>query len=333
MVFEYSFSIVSQRPAIALLGHILNPRVASRSVLLVLSILILLGFIGTSEASVYRFMFIESQVTVSSPIVVLQNGTTGTSITYNNNTSAQVSVSGYGYDFVDNNDTNVDSSANKGTQSNFTAQKYGPDLTIDTLTEEDTGSGSDTLWLYVNTCDWSMDDWGEYGFPYEDVLNAIDYYEPINFGYIATSSKNDFEGDFFFTDSGKSTETIISVTVQVYARNSDSDSLEVYMWNGSSYPLLGSQGLTPSLGWVNYTATTVLDTWAKIDGAKMYVESLTNDGPYEVDCARLQVEYDSTNYEFDVEAQWTNVDYDETYEELCIRTGTFSGSEDLMVYA
>lgn len=226
--------------------------------------------------------------------------------------------------------SDVDSSADKGTHSNFTAQQYGPDLTNDTLTEENTGSSSDTLWLYVNTLDFSMEDWNEYGFPYEEVLNAIDYYEPVNFGYIATSSKDYFEGDFFFNDSGKTTETIISVTVQLYARNPDSDSLEVYMWNGSSYLLLGSQGLTPSWGWVNYTATTVLDTWTKIDGAKIYIKSLTNGGPYEVDCARLQVEYDSTNYEADLEVQWTNVDFDEDNEELCIYGGVM-GSESLQV--
>ena len=38
--------------------------------------------------------------------------------------------------------SNVDSSADKGTHSNFTAQQYGPDLTNDTLTEENTGGGS-----------------------------------------------------------------------------------------------------------------------------------------------------------------------------------------------
>jgi hypothetical protein len=151
-----------------------------------------------------------------------------------------------------------------------------------------------SLWLYVNTRDWSVEEWNTYGFPFEDALNAIDYYEP-SFGWIETSSQNDFEGDFFFANSSKSTETIINVTVQVYSRNSDSDSLEVYMWNGSSYPSLGTQGLTPSWQWVNYTATTVLDTWTKIDGAKMYVKSLTNGGPYQIDCARLQVYYNSTS--------------------------------------
>lgn len=34
------------------------------------------------------------------------------------------------------------------------------------------------LLLYVNTCDFSMDDWNTYGFPYEDALTAIDYDEP-----------------------------------------------------------------------------------------------------------------------------------------------------------
>jgi hypothetical protein len=151
------------------------------------------------------------------------------------------------------------------------------------------------LLLYVNTCDWAVDEWNVYGFPYEDVLNAIDYYEPVNFGYIATSSKNMLEGDFFFANSSKSTETIINVTVQVYARNADSANLGVYVWDEFSYAELEAQALTPSWQWVNYTATTVLDTWTKIDGAKMNVGSLTNGGPYEIDCARLEVYYNSTS--------------------------------------
>jgi len=186
--------------------------------------------------------------------------------------------------------------------------------------------------LYVNTCDWVLDEWNVYGFPYEEVLNAIDYDEPSP-KWIETSVKNKLEGDFFFANSSKSTEPIINVTVQVYARNSDSDSLAVYVWDEYSYAELEVQALTPSWQWVNYTATTVLDTWAKVDGAKMNVGSKANGGPYQIDCARLLVEYDSTNYEADLEVQWTSVDYDETYEEICIKTGTFSGSEDLMVYA
>jgi hypothetical protein len=38
-----------------------------------------------------------------------------------------------------------------------------------------------------------------------------------------------------------------------------------------------------------------------------------------------------TNYELDLEVQWTNVNYTRTHKELCIKTGTFSNSEDLQV--
>ena len=189
--------------------------------------------------------------------------------------------------------------------------------------------GDGLLLLYANTCDWVLDEWNVYGFPFEEALNAIDYDEPSP-KWIETSVKNKLEGDFFFANSSKSTETIINITVQVYARNSDNSSLGVYIWDGPSYAELEDQALTPSWQWVNYTATTVLDTWAKIDGAKMNVGSKANGGPYQIDCARLLVEYDSTNYEADLEVQWTNVDYDEANEELYVYGGTM-GSESLRV--
>ncbi len=44
------------------------------------------------------------------------------------------------YYYVDNNLSNVDSSGDKGTHSNFTAQQYSPDSTFDNLTEENVGS-------------------------------------------------------------------------------------------------------------------------------------------------------------------------------------------------
>jgi len=43
-------------------------------------------------------------------------------------------------DFVDNNTSNVDSSADKGTQNNFAAQQAGPDSVFDILTEQDTNA-------------------------------------------------------------------------------------------------------------------------------------------------------------------------------------------------
>ena len=154
------------------------------------------------------------------------------------------------------------------------------------------GDGNATLWLYVNTSDRSKTEWTAFGSPYNDTLNDIDY---PNY-YIRTGSENETDGDYYFTDSEKSTETITNVTAQIYGmHNSTSKQLEVFVWNGSSWPSLGPQTLLTSWAWVNYTATTELNTWAKIDEAKIYLESSDDGDYYYVDCARLQVNYNSTS--------------------------------------
>jgi len=64
----------------------------ARSVLLVVSILTLLGSVVTTEASTNHSLIMESQLTISSPQVTLQNGTAGASTISTNNTIANVSV-------------------------------------------------------------------------------------------------------------------------------------------------------------------------------------------------------------------------------------------------
>jgi len=142
-----------------------------------------------------------------------------------------------------------------------------------------------TLWLYVDSNDTSRMDWSEVGIqPYLDAVDS---------NYVTTDVGDALEGDFGFTDSGKSTETITSVSVQIYGQHATGNNLEVFVWDSSSWTSLGSQALTSSWGWVNYTATTVLDTWAKVDAAKIYLKTSAS-GTYNVDCARLRVEYNST---------------------------------------
>ena len=51
------------------------------------------------------------------------------------------------FDFVDNNTSDVDGSADKGVHSNFTAQQYGPDSTYDTLTEEGFLGVNEYIWI------------------------------------------------------------------------------------------------------------------------------------------------------------------------------------------
>lgn len=230
-------------------------------------------------------------------------------------------------DFVDNDTSDVDASADKGIHGNFSAQQTGPDSIYDTLTEENTGvsSGNDTLWLYVNADNENETDWTRVGTnPY---LNATDY--PTNF--VNVSGNGMRVGDFSFTDSGKSTEVITSIEVQLYAKQTSNKALEVFVWTGSSWTSVGSQALPTSFSWVNWTATTELDTWTKIDAAKIYLETGSSTGTYEVDCARFMVNYFVTdNYELDLEVTWLNADFNEPNEELCIYGGSM-GAENIMV--
>lgn len=108
------------------------------------SIFIIL-FLAFSPIRVYSLSTysLRSVSTVAPDIaVVLEKGTAGTSEIGVNGTTSKVTVvaSGNVEDYVDNNTSDVDSSADKGTHDNFLAQQAGPDSTYDTLTEGDTGS-------------------------------------------------------------------------------------------------------------------------------------------------------------------------------------------------
>lgn len=144
-------------------------------------------------------------------------------------------------------------------------------------------------WLYVNSDDESRNiSVTRVGAnPY---LDAIDY----NTSYLEIIGDNIEAGNFGFTDSGKSTETIDNVTVQLYAKQSrGGDNLEVFLWNGSLWTSLGLKEIPTSWSWVNWTATTQLNSWAKIDAAKIYFATRTEPGAttFLADCARLQVDY------------------------------------------
>jgi len=106
---------------------------------LILTVFVLLGYsLQSVLGSAYYFMVMQACGTVSSPPVTLEEGTAGSSTIYANETSAKVSVEAPLFDYVDNNDPDVDSSADKGMHSNFPAQQAGPDSAYDTLTEENT---------------------------------------------------------------------------------------------------------------------------------------------------------------------------------------------------
>jgi len=299
---------------------------------LVLTILVLLGHSLQSVAgSAYYSLLTQTYTTVDSPPVILENGTVGTSTIYPHKTCAKTSVSGYGYDSVDHNDTDVDSSANIGTHSNFTAQKYGPDLINDTITEEDIGVEPFELWVDGFTADEVL--WAEVGAsPY---LDAIDY--AANYIW-AAATDNEYEGKFSFANSSD-LGTINDVKICVYAMNEagDNEEIEVYLYNstGGPYSIVQFAPTAGSWGWYNYSCLSTLPSWTEVNNGQLRVraEEILGGGNVYIDAALALVNYTGSNYVLDLEVQWTNVDFDETYEELCIKTGAFSGSEDIRVYA
>ena len=229
------------------------------------------------------------------------------------------------HDFVDNNNSNIDSIVDKGSHSNFTAQQYGPDLITDNLIEENT-AGNNLTFLYANSYDGFRTDWTRVGnSPY---LSGIDY----NSNYIYTNKNNYKIGDFGFEDSGLSSETIQNVTIQLYTKQTTANNpIQLFVWDGSSWYSLGLSTPTTSWTWLNYTATIRLDSWIKINSAKIYIQTATASGLYEVDCARLMIDYIlPENYEIDLEIQWTNIDFNQSNEFLCIHGGT-TGQENIRV--
>ncbi len=163
------------------------------------------------------------------------------------------------------------------------------------LTQTIIDVGGGPLLLYVNDDDESKTDWDRIGTnPY---LDAIDY----NTHYISISTnKIKSVGDFDFDDSGKSSETINSITLQLYAESAvvgNNLTVELFVYVSESeqfWESLGSQEIPTSVDWMSWDVTSWLDTWIKLDRAKISIHTDPPSGAPSscyVDCARLQVDY------------------------------------------
>jgi len=253
--------------------------------------------------------------------VVLGSGTAGVSEISVNGTSAIVNVTAAEtHDFVDNNVSDVDTSADKGTHSNFTAQQYS-DTFHDTLMEEQTQAGAGTFEeeLGVNGFTNADADWTEVGdSPY---LGAIDYASNYIWGSVADGWT---EGRFNFTD-GSGSGTLNDVKICVYATQDSGDDGHFYinLYNSTGGPYL-IVDYTPSAGswaWSNTSCLNTLSSWSEINSGQLEVVAYREAGPdvMYVDAALVWVNYTiPEKYELDLEVQWTDADYDETNEELAI---------------
>lgn len=258
---------------------------------------------------------------------------------YNNQNSPNTfySVGSNTQDFVDNNTSDVDSSADKGTHGNFSAQQYGPDSINDILTESG-GTTETTI-----TANWGADV-SSGGTKYPN--DGSDYV-----GYSATSYRTGNKFPLTSLPSG-ATVTKVEVIFRCSQAGGADHLLDIHPYNGNGQADpetdSGSNMYTRCASGTAYVndATFLRTTGVKtidlgsqactdVMNAKTAVNRFSLGWQEEGDNsaeARLAEYTDATNppklrityvasCELDLEVQWTNVDCTQNHEELCIYGG------------
>jgi hypothetical protein len=150
------------------------------------------------------------------------------------------------------------------------------------------------LFLWVDSED-STGAWDTIGSP--PYLGAQD--QPSN--YIEDNDRNNDSGVFSFPASGKTSETINSVTLYMYAFAVAAADFEAILG-------VTPTGLNPptSWGWVNIDVSSILTTWAQIDAATVFFDRSNTTNLAGVDACYLLVDYSAgaTQVNKDLAAQW-----------------------------
>lgn len=241
-------------------------------------------------------------------------------------------------DFVDNNISNVDLSADKGTHSNFPAQQAGPDSVYDTLMEASTGGAGN---------------WG--------ITSSA---------FISTSTHSDYRY------MGGTSPNIDNMKVtRLHLRYSGTGTAAIALYTGGTltdptgatkrteaYNVAVSSGWNtidvPDYYWAKNTVTWV--GWCHGGGRIYYSSSSADAGNFQSARGRwsqttpfnadetssmptnpgsgsfdnfwyaVYAEYEIVNYEMDLEVQWTNAMYNVPNAQLCIFGGTM-GLENIRV--
>ena len=234
--------------------------------------------------------------------------------------------------------SNVDSSADKGTHSIFTAQQYGPDLVYDTLTEEDTGEVSKHVYYSTGDETGGGGAWSSYklcqtfssstSFSITSVrllLHRTGSTATATVGIYATTGNPAYPTGTALTSATgitlASTALWYEIALTAYSLNANTTYAIVVSGSG------GNSGNA-----VYWRCDTTSPTYAN----GRYGRSLSSGawGTAQMDNTRdnmFEVWGTSHNYQIDLEEQWTNVDFQEANELLCIYLSSHVGSENLMV--
>jgi hypothetical protein len=205
-----------------------------------LTLTVLTGYsLQNAAGSTYFSILIYDILNITSPPIILQNGTAGTSTIYTNNTSAKASAEAPLFDYVDNNDPDVDSSGDVGIHSNFTAQQAGPDSIYDTLSE----GTKEVIEDYVDNEDSDVDGSADQG-TLTDFANLTAF--DSNYANFSESAGEDNEysvdltGDYLISDSADMTSATGTIEMWV----------QFDAVSGRFYGLDGNMETRYSAGWV-----------------------------------------------------------------------------------
>lgn len=234
-------------------------------------------------------------------------------------------------DYVDLNDSDVDSSADKGTQSSFADQQSAPDSVYDTLTEENTGGGSSNVTL-INAesfegtwlpAGWSESPsysaWNKEGYRAKDGSYSADFDGASGTGWLYTPELDCSDADAIYLD------------FWYYDQGCDNNEFWLYYFVGGAPYYWYQLGQYTENQWVHYQDKITSSSYFAND-FKVGFFARPNQGAEcaYVDLFTVQKEVDGTSYQLDLEEQFTNVNYTDPDQDLCIKAGSL-GSEPLMV--
>ena len=235
-------------------------------------------------------------------------------------------------DYVDLDDTDVDSSADIGSQSNFAAQQSAPDSIYDTLTETNTGGGASNITL-INAesfeGSWPPSGWSEGGFTQWNKENNqakdgsysadFDGSDPGRSGSLYTPSMDCSDADSIYLD------------FWFYDHDCDAGEFMIEYYGDDGWGYTVQLGSYTEEQWVHYQdEITDPDYFISNFQIRFRINDLESWEYACIDLVTVIKEIDSTSYQLNLEEQFTNVNYTDPDQALCIKAGSL-GSEDLVV--
>lgn len=213
--------------------------------------------------------------------------------------------------------SDVDSSADKGTRSNFTAQQGPPDNINDTLTEA--GVVHAESYTYGSAA--SGTSWSDPTYVYDNNTS--------NKASWATSSTNVWSTKLVvnLTEACKGTKIrywVSKATTLAYT------TLNISIANATgSWTIVFSTTPTES-AYVNATFASSSYTAIGLERYR-YTGGSGSQACYMNEVQGVNATWTEAAYSLDIEEQWTNANYTRSSRDLCILTGPFSDSENLYV--